>query len=407
MKIQFQQIAKLLLLTCVMAFAIAGCETNEVGGPPVIEKVRLLDPAKADSLITAVNPGTIIVIQGQNLGTVKEVYFNDFPAPFNAALGSNTNVVITVPAEAPTEATVAGVTSKIRVLTDGGEATYNFVLTPPAPSIDNISNENALPGTPITISGSNFYAVEKVVFPGDLAVTDFTVTQDGKTITVRVPAALKLAGSLEVKTKFGSVKTVAPFNLHSGALLASNFDDVDRLEWGTDKSRDSINFPGGHGNFALLSFKDVIAGNGAWWDAGRSVNLTSASWVPGGGMTGQLADYALKFEVFVKDPWNSGAIYALKDYSWTYLARYEPFRTGGGANYTTTGWRTVTIPFSEFRTQANGVDGTGSPAANMEALLGSEGKGNLNIFFVNDGSTDVAIDKMRIGIDNIRFVKVR
>ena len=41
---------------------------DDVDGAPMITNVRLLDPAKADSSLSAALPGSKIVIQGQNLG---------------------------------------------------------------------------------------------------------------------------------------------------------------------------------------------------------------------------------------------------------------------------------------------------------------------------------------------------
>ena len=93
------------------------CDNKDVDGAPVISNVRLLDPTKADSSLNGALPGSKIVIQGQNLGSVLKVYFNDFDATFNSALGSNNNIIITIPTAAPTKAVDANVTNKIRVVT--------------------------------------------------------------------------------------------------------------------------------------------------------------------------------------------------------------------------------------------------------------------------------------------------
>jgi hypothetical protein len=142
-----------LLLAAGMLLAFQGCNDDDIDGAPAISNVRLLDPAKADSSLTAAEPGSLIVIQGQNLGSVLKVYFNDFEASFNSALGSNSNIIVTIPANAPTKAVDAGVPNKIKVLTKGGEATYDFVLTAPVPVISGLYSEFVKANGTVVING--------------------------------------------------------------------------------------------------------------------------------------------------------------------------------------------------------------------------------------------------------------
>ncbi|MFC0183481.1 hypothetical protein ACFFJX_13310 [Pseudarcicella hirudinis] len=72
-----------LLLSAMMSVLTMSCKENSIdaGGPPIIKQVRLVDPAKKDSTFAKALPGTLIVIQGENLHRVLKAYFNDFPAP--------------------------------------------------------------------------------------------------------------------------------------------------------------------------------------------------------------------------------------------------------------------------------------------------------------------------------------
>jgi hypothetical protein len=94
----------------------------------------------------------------------------------------------------------------------------------------------------------------------------------------------------------------------------------------------------------------------------------------------------------------------VKDYDWTYLARYEPWVNTGGAPFTTNGWITVVIPLTQFKTNANGVDGTGSPAVNLATLVGS-GSGSLSVMLVNNGAA--ATSAIDMAFDNFRIEKIQ
>lgn len=384
------------------------CEKNEdlhSGPPPVIQKVRLVDPAKKDSTFTQALPGTLVVIQGENLHATLDVYFNDMEAPFNAVYNTANNLIVTIPADAPTEATNPKVSNKIRLVTTHGETTYDFVLLPPPPTITGMSNENAPASSKIKLYGFNFYLVQKVIFPGNIEVSTLSGSSDGSSVELTVPANIVGAGPVKVITKYGQSESVFPFGLKSGPRIMSNFDDQNTLEWGCGTSSDASKFPDNAGQFALLEFKEVGANDGAWWNGGRSINTTKVQWVPSTDLGATLDSYAVKFEVFVKEKWNTGTILLMKDYNWTYVARYAPWKVGDKVvEFSNDSWQTVTIPLSEFRTKENGIDGSGASASSLQSLVG-DGLGSMHFFFVNDGSN--AIPTMAIGVDNIRVVKIK
>ncbi len=400
-----------MLLFSINMLMLSSCKEdneNEPSGPPVITNVRPITPEEAGTSLTQALPGSHIVIQGQNFFGVKEVYFNNMPASFNSALVSNNNLVILIPEDTPTEATDPTVSNTIRVVTTKGEASFNFILVPPPPIISSISNENALPGTQITINGSNLYLVQKVVFPGNIEVTNFTTSANGRTLGVAVPSNLSSSGKLTILTKYGSTTTVSDFNESTGPNILANFDGINFLEWGSETSSDAAKFPGAKGTFVYLNNTGVGPEDFSWWNNGRSLNLPgSTQWLPKAQLSGAISDYALKFEIFTEAPWDLGSIFIVKDYDWTHVARYEPWKVGNTTvPFNSNGWRTVTIPLTEFRTKANNKDGTGSSASSLPVLLGSEGKGSFNLFFVNEDLTKT-VEKFQVAIDNIRIVKIK
>ncbi len=71
--IHFPFVLLTILLACNLFTA---CNDDEGGGVPVIHHIRLVDPEKADSTFTDVNPGTMIVVIGENLNDVRKVFIN-------------------------------------------------------------------------------------------------------------------------------------------------------------------------------------------------------------------------------------------------------------------------------------------------------------------------------------------
>lgn len=391
----------------ITSLSLYSCK-DEDAGAPMVKQVRLLNPATKDSTFTQTYPGTLIAIQGENLGGATKVLFNDYEASFNPVYNTNETIIITIPADAPTEATQPSVPSTLKIVTTHGETSFSFTLVPPPPVISSIYNENGLPGSVMTILGSNFYLVEKVTFPGSIEVTEFIASEDGETLEVTIPENMTTSGSISITTKYGSTESPMPIYLHAGAGVVCNFDDINTLDWGCAISSDVTKFPGGFGNFALMEFGPIGAGDAAWWNENRSVNTKSVQWVDAANISNGISNYSLKFEIYIKEPWTAGSIIVAKDYNWTYTARYAPWNGGDNSSSTTiytitTGWHTVTIPLTDFKTTKDNVYASGDPATSLAQLLGASGSGSLSFFFVNDGTATST--KFSAAVDNIRIVK--
>jgi hypothetical protein len=401
--LQYRSLNHLLLFIVTAGFfTMVACKKDNAGtAAPSIKQIRAISPKPNDSVLTAALPGQIVVIQGAHLSSTSQIFFDGFAASINPALFSDSNLVITVPRIA-WDSIPNGKLNTVEVITAHGNATYKFTITPPLPTITSLSNEMALAGATLLINGNNFYGINKVIFPGGIAVTNFTVT--GITmITVTVPPGITQGGPLQAVGQYGTGTSVLLFNDFTTGMLTS-FDDGN-YSWGSyEVTNDPALFPGSIGKYSHIAVPGGInGGDFAWYDGKRSMNTNGVTWVPSAHMNDPISSYALKFEMSLSKPWGGASIYIVKDYSWTYLARFEPWK-GGSAAYTTNGWITVVIPLTQFKTNANGLDGSGNPAISLGALLGN-GSGSLSFMLLNsDAAAAPAFDG---AFDNFRVVKIQ
>jgi hypothetical protein len=390
-----------LLLAAAGLMTQLACKKNSNGPAPSISRLRAISPAPNDSALTAALPGQIVVIQGANLSATSQVYFNGFAAALNTALSSDKNLVVRIPSIA-WDSIPSGKLNTVEVVTPGGAATYKFTITPPLPTVTAISNEMALAGATITLTGTSFYGVTQVIFPGGIAVSNLTLSGITK-ITLTVPAGVTTGGPLQLIGTYGTGTSIPLFNDFTTGMLTT-FDDGN-YSWGAYSITNSPDsFPNNTGKYAQIYVPGGIgAGDFAWYNGVRSINTNSVTWIPSAHLGDPLASYALKFEMNLRLPWNGASFYIVKDYSWTYLARFEPWKVSGAA-VTTSGWVTVTIPLTQFTTKANGLDGTGVPAADLKTLVGS-GSGALNFMLLNSDNT--AAPAFDGAFDNFRIEKIQ
>ena len=248
-----------LFILITAGFFFAACKKNDAGGPPVISDVRSVDTTKRDSFFTQAVPGTLIVIQGSNLGGLQAVYFNDTAAYFNPSYATSTNIIINIPSTAQTAAANPDVTNLITVVTDHGTATYSFTLYLPPPSISSISFDNT--GTLVYITGNNFQGIQKITFPvvGDDTALSYTVNKTFTQITAKIPPATAFKDSLRVYCTFGTgayaypppmnITSVSNENATAGATITvngTNFIGISKVTFpgnipGTDIQLISVN----------------------------------------------------------------------------------------------------------------------------------------------------------------------
>ena len=167
------------ILTCLMALLffssslmITSCKDNEEGfGQPVIERVRLTDPAKADSSFTVANRGKLILIEGHNLSDTRHIYINNQDCYFNTNYNTSTHIIMTIPSNLKVHGEDNSLPNEIRVETSHGTAVYAFHVIAGAPTIDFYKadmplNEQGIPemqpGQMVELHGSLLHEIESV-----------------------------------------------------------------------------------------------------------------------------------------------------------------------------------------------------------------------------------------------------
>lgn len=403
-KITFLQIYKSLPLFAIAVFFTgiqSACKKDVTTGAPEITGVRNYAASPADTLAATITTGQWVVLIGHNLKDAVQISFNGVPAAINSVMFSDTSATVLVPAVIPFPSVPAESLNTIRYVTRQGATTFTFSIAAPPPSITAVSNENANEGDSVYISGLNLFFIEELTFAG-AAITHYTETADGTAIGFVLPA-LNQGGPVVITTKSG--KATTPYNVNDNQTgMLCNFDNVNTFSWGANTDNSSTAFPGNRGYYAVLKNGILPAGDGTWWDAGRSINTNDVQWVPADSLGVSVDDYALKFEINVPGVWTGTSVYVIKGYAFDYLARYEPWQGTDGAvsPYTSKGWRTVAIPLSMFRTN----DGKGTAPASLTTLLGSTGNGAVNIQTKNFSGAPSA-SGLQAAIDNIRVVKIK
>lgn len=381
-------------------------------GPPVIKAVSLLDSARQDSAFARALPGTLVLITGENLAGTTNIYFNGQSAYFNPTYNTNTHVIITIPANAPSEATNPDVPNQIRIVTGHGEAVFAFVVDIPPPSIESISNENALPGDSLIIWGSSLWLVEKIVFPGGRTITALNESADGYRVGLIMPDLGGDTGRIVLHAKYGVTAFNAPLNDHESANLLSNLtNDGETGEkpvfnwqwWGANRADDATLFPGTRGYYLQNIFGGVGEKDGAWWNGNRSGNFNEVAMFAAAAVTQQASNYALKFEVNTKEPWTS-AICVLR-FGENYAYRLMPFNNAPDRSFHTGNkWETVTVLLSNFKKAADGVEGTGANAAILGDLIKADGKVPFGYRFITE---EKPVEVFNAAFDNFRIIKIR
>ena len=244
----------LVLLTIMLACNLfTACSDDDGSGVPVIHHIRLVDPEKADSTFTDVNPGTMIVVIGENLNGVRKVFINEQEVSFNSNYCTSTNIILTVPSDIPLKGANPELKDELRIETSHGIATYTMHVLSPAPFITRVATTfPVVPGTPMCIVGGNFYEIQRIYFttavdditdaPVAVEVKEYTVSKNYDAITFNAPAGLIEEGSLVVEcytesafTPFRSsalppsintISSIMPITGTTVTVLGQNFMDI-------------------------------------------------------------------------------------------------------------------------------------------------------------------------------------
>lgn len=423
MKNKFININRWTLLAFIgvamLAMLFTACEDdNSEGGPITISKVFLEDANSSvpDREVTFVRLGQLMRIEGSGFSNLKKVYINGLSAYFNPVMVSNNSMLVSVPKVTPIVDAEPELRNTIKLVNDNYDTSIDFEIRAAAPSITNISHTLPLAGEIITVYGTGLIEVSKVVFPGDVEVTEGIASDvDGEMFTVVVPEGVSPeGGSLLVECANGGAYSPAYFNFKEGVILdfdgngvhgfwgsASSMitgDDLESTTIGTGNVSQGIYVP--HRPSRIAAFEPSTIRDSEVWTAGDGTDdwkgqLTS--YVPA---TTPLDQIAFQFDIYVPDAWEESGylkICLVNGFSggeWEGACyNYVPWLVNGEVEaFHTTGWTTVTVPLNMFYKFSDG-DFTFADVLALRAEYDSDPKKFKNFGFYFENS-DFTLDKI-------------
>ena len=381
------------MLIAAAALGFASCEDYPdafelADGVPTIHGIRYAD---RDVLIQQAYMGEVVCFMGDNLCSVRELYFNDLKAVLNTSFMTEHTLVAAVPSNLPGKRT-----DKVYMITkDKDTVTVDFKVMLPAPQIKSMSCEFQKPGEEVTVYGNYFTEPMSVVFEDGNGAEVTTFKSLSMTeATFVIPADAK-PGKIKVTTESGVARSSFSYYDFCGGLI-TDFDG------GTDVVPQGWNFSGTYsseggilGNYVELKSANPMSADGAWnedfkidfwcgtWDGDPMDNMSGPG-VPICNIIDftNFQNMALKFELYIpsSNPWMAGAmqlIFCSSDKaandSWqnnTFVhasssdpagldlcrGLYRPWEATGSFD-TGDKWITVTVPFSEFTYNSDGTAG--------------------------------------------------
>lgn len=405
---------------------------KETKGLPEVSYIRYAD---RDLIINQASMEETICIVGNNLTSVHDIYFNDQAAVLNTSYMTEHAIIVAVPKNLPTVKD-----DKIHLVTrDSSVVLYDFIVLPPVPKINALSNEWAKPGETVTVSGSYLFAPLTVEFPGADPI-DVTAST-GDSFDVVVPAGAK-PGKIKVQTASGLAQSIFMYQDSRGMLF--NFDtDPHPTNHGWHAQVIETDGTALDGNFLRLGAPGVtLDADGGWKDGNFSFEYWPGDWddpvsYADSPRLTQFADFskwnnmALKFELYIpsSNPWKSGAMQLIiggvelvtggaegaididgnktagannKFISGDGLpmaprALYRPWEATGSFD-TGDKWITVTVPYTSFVYNSDGTANTYE--VNAQSFT------SLTIFVWSGGVAGTECEPI-IKIDNIRAVPIK
>jgi hypothetical protein len=366
------------LLACLLlptAFTFTACQKEESGkyemtdGVPVVYYVRPPSAKAADSLLISAYTGSAICIVGDNLTSIKELYFNDLKAALNINFITKNTLLVNVPRDIPSE-----VTNKIYMVTGAGQRVdYDFKVMMPPPGIKRIKCEQAPAGEEVALLG-DYFLNDDPSKPLSVSIGGYAIPSDDildvqRTQITFIAPADHVKGLVSVTTAYGSARSKDIFRDDRG--LITGFEDGFAGGWGRPTQIEEDPEYARWGKYVKLS-GDLAAGD--WTAGGNSYTINiwgEDNGVPTGNLfTADPATAILKFEANVLEAWSAlpmiFCFYAQggqEGYLWN-----DGSADGGGAPrgvwapwmetgaYTSGGWETVAIPLSSFKYNGAGAE---------------------------------------------------
>ncbi len=419
-----------LALAALSALGFSSCERVDypdryrvTDGVPTVYSIRYAD---RDLTITEAYMDEIICLLGENLTSIKELWFNDQKAILNTSYITSNTLIVAVPKVLPTVQT-----DKIYMVNSAKDTvTFDFKVLPPTPVVSSMSFEYAKPGETVTIGGNYFYAPMTVEFTGAEATEIKNVTFSS--FDVVIPSGAQ-PGKVKVTTGSGTGQSAFMYQDNRGILFTFDDDlgaDFTHCWHAQTVQSDENSFDGKY----LQLFADGVqmACDGTdWQDTGYHFEYWPGNWNspetfddPNGLDLTSKADFSdwanmtLKFELRIPSdhPWSGCPMQiifsghdqiTLGTANNTYFhddalslprALYMPWEATG--SFDTAGkWITVSLPFaSEFVWYWDGNKASGQLKPDMFT--------GLELFFASGKAAGTPCNPL-LQIDNIRAVPVK
>ncbi len=378
MKNKFLNIKRWMPIALASLMAIlmfSSCEDeSDYSGPITISKVYLEDAESSvtDREVTFARLGQLIRIEGTGFTDLKKVYINGYSCYFNPVYVSETSMLVSVSKNVPIIEAEPEDRNTIKMVNDGNSSTLSFEIRSAAPTITGFSNSLPQVGEPITVYGSGLLEVTSVLFPGDVEVTDgITSNDEGEYFTVTMPEGVSdEGGSIFIECANGGAYSPACFNFKPGIVLdfdgngtqgswgsATSMitsDDLESTSVGTDNLSQGIYVP--HRPSRMTSIAAASNRCSEVWTAGNDVDDWRGQLTPYIPAETSLDEVAFQFDIYVPEDWEGSGylkvclVNGFNGGEWAgYCYNYVPWVVDGEAvAYSTEGWTTVTIPFTDF-----------------------------------------------------------
>lgn len=172
-KIKYNRVYFFMLFCLATVLLLSSCEKDEID-PPVITEIRNYAASPNDTLVQTLTAGQWVVVLGENLGEVSQVYFGSVPATVNSTLFTDQSIVVQVPS-IPFDSVARDKVNIVTVVNGNGSASFKIDITGP-PIIARVRNYAAapgdtvvntvVPGQKINIVGYNLKNAVKIAFQG-------------------------------------------------------------------------------------------------------------------------------------------------------------------------------------------------------------------------------------------------
>lgn len=401
------RISVLGILLLGLLFTACSSSDDEANDSPItVDAVYLQDVNSnvPDREVTFARVGQLIRLEGSGFSGVRRIYINGFQTDFNPVYVSDNSMLIRVHADTPVNEAGDDVRNTIRLVKDNSETTVEFEIRLSAPTIYNISHTLPQAGEEITVYGTGLFEVSKVVFPGNVEVTEGISfdEEDGEFFTVTVPEGVsEEGGSIYIESSNGGAYSPAFFNVERGVLL--NFDGQGAIgEFGNTITEEELeSAPIGEGNTSQGTYVPHGPAEGETFEAGKNrlsevFTTGDESWrsqiTPFIPASTPLEEVAFQFDIYVPEPWVGTGflkILLINNFNGGEWAggvyNYVPWIVDGEVvPFQTEGWTTVTIPFTEFYMFSDGEDYTFGDVLQYRESATYK---NFGIFFENSAFT--------------------